>query len=306
MKSFSAIKILLFIVIGLVVAYSATAFVIDQTEYAVKIRLGDPVRIYKEPGLHFRIPFITEIFVVDNRLLTYDADPGSIFTKDKKEMVVDNYAKWKVTDPLKFYQTMRSTSQAQARLDDIIYSQVRQVLGQHTLTEIVSGSQHSGQFSTQIKNSVLDAEAINLRKSILKEITENAQKEARAFGIEIEDVRIKRADLPTANSRAVYGRMEAERRRDAKRYRSEGEEQSLSIRSAADRDRIKLLAEAQKKSEEIRGTADASSVSIYAAAYGKDPDFFKFQRSHDAYRETMKEGTTLLLSSERDFFESLK
>ena len=303
MKSLSTFKIFIAAVIAIVVVYSATAFVIDQTEYAIKIRLGDPVSIYTDPGIRFRIPFITRIFVVDNRLLTYDADPGSIFTKDKKEMVVDNYAKWKVSDPLKFYRTMRSTTQAQARLDDIIYSQVRQVLGKHTLTEIVSGDDHEG----ETKSGVTDVEdAINLRTSILNEITSNAREEATEFGIEIVDVRIKRADLPPENSRAVYGRMEAERRRDAKRYRSEGEEQSLAIRSEADRDRVKLLAEAEKEAEKIRGIADATALTIYADAYGKDPDFFRFQRSHDAYRQTLLEDTTLLMSSERDFFDSLQ
>ena len=302
MKSLSAFKILIVAVIAIVVVYSATAFVIDQTEYAIKIRLGDPVSIYTEPGIRFRIPFITRIFAVDNRQLTYDADPGSIFTKDKKEMVVDNYAKWKVTDPLKFYRTMRSTTRAQARLDDIIYSQVRQVLGKHTLTEIVSGDDHEGASTSGVKDL---EQAINLRTSILNEITRNAREEAKEFGIEIVDVRIKRADLPPENSRAVYGRMEAERRRDAKRYRSEGEEQSLTIRSEANRDRVKLLAEAEKEAEKIRGVADATALSTYADAYGKDPEFFRFQRSHDAYRLTLKQGTTLLMSSERDFFDSL-
>ena len=303
MKSLSTFKIFIAAVISIVVVYSVTAFVIDQTEYAIKIRLGDPVSIYTDPGIRFRIPLITRIFVVDNRLLTYDADPGSIFTKDKKEMVVDNYAKWRVSDPLKFYRTMRSTTQAQARLDDIIYSQVRQVLGKHTLTEIVSGDDHEG----ETEGGVTDVEeAINLRTSILNEITSNAREEAKEFGIEIVDVRIKRADLPPENSRAVYGRMEAERRRDAKRYRSEGEEQSLTIRSEADRDRVKLLAEAEKEAEKIRGVADATALTIYAKAYGKDPDFFRFQRSHDAYRQTLLEDTTLLMSSERDFFDSLQ
>ena len=302
MKSLSAFKILIVAVIAIVVVYSATAFVIDQTEYAIKIRLGDPVSIYTDPGIRFRIPFITRIFAVDNRQLTYDADPGSIFTKDKKEMVVDNYAKWKVTDPLKFYRTMRSTTRAQARLDDIIYSQVRQVLGKHTLTEIVSGDDHEGASTSGVKDL---EQAINLRTSILNEITRNAREEAKEFGIEIVDVRIKRADLPPENSRAVYGRMEAERRRDAKRYRSEGEEQSLTIRSEANRDRVKLLAEAEKEAEKIRGVADATALTIYADAYGKDPEFFRFQRSHDAYRLTLKQDTTLLMSSEREFFDSL-
>lgn len=297
MKAVNSLKILIATVVGIVVVYTATAFVIDQTEYGVKIRLGDPVSIYKEPGLNFRIPFITRIFVVDNRLLTYDADPGSIFTKDKKEMVVDNYAKWRVVDPLKFYRTMRSTAQAQARLDDIIYSQVRQVLGKHVLSEIVSGTEDG---------TNIGEDAINLRQEILTEITNNARVEAKEFGIDIVDVRVKRADLPAANSRAVYGRMEAERRRDAKRYRSEGEEQSLAIRSEANRDRVKLLAEAERKAEELRGAADAEALTIYADAYQQDPEFFRFQRSHDAYRKTLKEGTTLLLSSEREFFDSLE
>lgn len=297
MKAVNSLKILIATVVGIVVVYTATAFVIDQTEYGVKIRLGDPVSIYKEPGLNFRIPFVTRIFVVDNRLLTYDADPGSIFTKDKKEMVVDNYAKWRVVDPLKFYRTMRSTARAQARLDDIIYSQVRQVLGKHVLSEIVSGTEDG---------TNIGEDAINLRQEILTEITKNARVEAKEFGIDIVDVRVKRADLPAANSRAVYGRMEAERRRDAKRYRSEGEEQSLAIRSEANRDRVKLLAEAERKAEELRGAADAEALTIYANAYEKDPEFFRFQRSHDAYRKTLKEGTTLLLSSERDFFDPLE
>ncbi len=305
MKMMSGVKGLMGVIIVIVGLYTLTAFVVDQTEYAVKIRLGDPVTIYKEPGLHFKLPFITRIFAVDNRLLTYDADPGSIFTKDKKEMVVDNYAKWRVVDPLKFYRTMRSTAQAQARLDDIIYSQVRQVLGKHTLSEIVSGNPHHKD-ETGKEVATAASEAINLRQNLLEEITANAREEAIEFGIEIVDVRIKRADLPESNSRAVYGRMEAERRRDAKRYRSEGEEQSLGIRSAADRDRTKILAEAEKTSEQLRGRADAKALAIYATAYGKDSDFFRFQRSHDAYRETLNKDTTLLLSSERDFFQSLK
>ncbi|MGB0483117.1 MAG: protease modulator HflC, partial [bacterium] len=254
MRSFSTNLFLIAgaIIVGIV--YLST-FIVDRTQYAVEIRLGDPVSVHMEPGLKFKMPFLTKVFYVDNRLLSYDADPGSVFTEDKKEMIVDAYSKWKVSDPLKFYETVRSLMGAQSRLDDIIYSQTREVLGKHTLVEIVSGNR------------------IDIRDTI----TSNSKKAAESFGIEIVDVRIKRADLPEANSLAVYGRMEAERRRQAKLYRSEGEERALEIRSAADRDRIKILAEANKIAEELKGTADASATEIYASAYELDPDFFEFQ-----------------------------
>ena len=283
MRSFSTNLLIIAgaIIVGIV--YLST-FIVDRTQYAVEIRLGDPVSVHMEPGLKFKMPFLTKVFYVDNRLLSYDADPGSVFTEDKKEMIVDAYSKWRVQDPLKFYETVRSLMGAQSRLDDIIYSQTREVLGKHTLVEIVSGNR------------------IDIRDTI----TSNSKKAAESFGIEIVDVRIKRADLPEANSVAVDGRMGAERRRQAKLYRSEGEERALEIRSAADRDRIKILAEANKIAEELKGTADASATEIYASAYELDPDFFEFQRSHDAYRHSLREDTTLLLSSDQPFFRFMK
>ena len=205
-------------------------------------------------------------------------------TKDKKEMKVDTYSKWRVSDPLKFYETVRTTAGAHARLDDIIYSQTREVLGQHTLVEIVSGN----------------------RKEIREDITLRSRENAENFGIEILDVRIKRADLPEANSQSVFGRMNAERRRQAKLYRSEGEEESLKIRSDADRERVEILAEAKKTNEETRGEADAVATKIYADSYQKDADFFKFLRSHDVYRDSLLEGTTLLMDAESKFFKYLK
>jgi len=276
------------LLVGLVIAVSGVfylgTYIVDKTQYAIEIRLGDAVDTVKEPGLEFKVPFITRIFYVENRIQDFDADPGSVFTKDKKEMIVDTYSKWRVEDPLKFYQTVRTVSGALARLDDIIYSQTREILGKHTLVEIVSGN----------------------RKEIRETITINSRKNAEKFGIEVIDVRIKRADLPQSNSLAVYGRMEAERKREAKRYRSEGNERALEIRSAADRDRIKILSEANRIAEEVRGEADAKATKTYADAYSKDPDFFAFLRSHDVYRETLQEDTTMLLSAERPFFKHIK
>ncbi len=306
MQAGNAIKFLIIGAAAIAAIFYSSTFVVDQAQYAVKIRLGDPITTYTEPGLYFKLPFVTKIFHIDNRLLSYDADPRSIITKDKKEMEVDNYAKWRVVDPLQFYKAMRggSISEAQARLNDIIYSQVRRVLGNHTLSEIVSGNT---EFVRNAASGVIsNVEAISVRREIIDEITLNSKENATDLGIEVVDVRIKRADLPKANSEAVYGRMIAERRRDAKRYRSEGEEQKLGIMSEADRDRIKIIAEVQKQAEEIRGDADAKALTVYADAYGRDPEFFMFQRSHEAYREVLQEGTTLLFSSERDFFRELK
>jgi len=261
-----------------------STYIVDKTQYALEILLGDPVDIVMEPGLNFKLPFVTRIIFMENRLQDYDADPGAVFTKDKKEMKVDTYSKWRVMDPLKFYETVRTTNGAHARLDDIIYSQTREVLGQHTLVEIVSGN----------------------RKEIREAITLRSRENAEKFGIEILDVRIKRADLPEQNSQAVFGRMNAERRRQAKLYRSEGEEESLKIRSDADRERVEIIAEAKKINEETRGGADAKATKIYADAYQKDMDFFKFLRSHDVYRNSMQEGTTLLMDANSKFFKYLK
>ena len=261
-----------------------STYIVDKTQYAIEILLGDPVDIILEPGLNFKLPFVTRIIFMENRLQDYDADPGAVFTKDKKEMKVDTYSKWRVTEPLKFYETVRTTSGAHARLDDIIYSQTREVLGQHTLVEIVSGN----------------------RKEIREAITLRARKNAVKLGIEILDVRIKRADLPEQNSQAVFGRMNAERRRQAKLYRSQGEEESLKIRSDADRERVEIIAEAKKINEETRGVADAEATKIYADAYQKDTDFFRFLRSHDVYRDSLQEGTTLLMDANSKFFKYLK
>ena len=273
--------IIILIAIGTI--YLST-YIVDKTQYAIEILLGDPVDIVLEPGLNFKLPFVTRIVFMENRLQDYDADPGAVFTKDKKEMKVDTYSKWRVSDPLKFYETVRTTNGAHARLDDIIYSQTREILGAHTLMEIVSGN----------------------RKEIRESITLRSRKNAEKFGIEILDVRIKRADLPEQNSQSVFGRMNAERRRQAKLYRSQGEEESLKIRSDADRERVEIIAEAKKINEETRGGADAKATKIYADAYQKDMDFFKFLRSHDVYRNSLQEGTTLLMDANSKFFKYLK
>ncbi len=273
-----------FSIMILVGALYFSTYIVDKTQYAIQIRLGDPVDIIMEPGLNFKVPFVSRIIYIENRLQDYDADSGAVFTKDKKEMQVDTFSKWRVSDPLKFYETVRTTAGAHARLDDIIYSQTREVLGAHTLAEIVSGD----------------------RKEIREDISKRSKENATSFGIEIFDVRIKRADLPEQNSKAVFGRMNAERRRQAKLYRSEGEEEALKIKSNADKERVTIMAEAKRTNEELKGSADAEATIIFAAAYEKDPEFFKFLRSHEVYRDGITQGTTMLLDANSPFFKYLK
>ena len=259
----------------------SSTYIVDQTEYAIEIYLGNPQRTVKEPGLYFRIPFFTNVDTVDNRLLSYDSSTRNIITRDKKTMLVDNYAKWRVVDPLTFYQTVRHEGGAIARLDDIIYSQLREVLGKYELEEIVTK-----------------------RGDLMGQVTSQTQAEAAKLGIEVTDVRIKRADLPAENSRAVYGRMDAERRRVAKRYLSEGEQEALKIRSTADKEKATMIAEAKRKYAEIQGRADAEAAGIYSTAYNKNPEFYSFTRSLELYRNSFKENTTLIITDKNR--ESLK
>lgn len=279
-----ASKGLLIVVIVLValIFVGSTLYTVSEREQVVVLELGKPVRTVLEPGLHVKIPFIQSLTRYDIRLLEYDAAPTDIITSDKKTLRVDNYAKWRIIDPLLFLQKVRSEDRAQARLDDIIYSKLRVQLGQHTLSEIVS---------------------IN-REQLMLEVTRSTNESAAEYGIEIRDVRIKRADLPPENERSVFERMIAEREREAKRYRSEGAEESAKITADADKKKTIILAEAYELEQKIRGEGDAQSIIIYAAAYEKDPEFYAFLRSLEAYKKAINEKTTVLLSSDSEFFKT--
>ena len=280
----SRLGLLAIIGVAILFGMNQVLYTVDQTESAIVVQLGKPVRVIHDPGLHYKLPLIQQIISFDNRLLEYDAAPAEILTKDKKNLVVDNYSRWKIVDPLKLYQTVKNERGAQSRLDDIIYSQLRVELGSYTLTEIVSGS----------------------RNEIMLKVTKKSSEIARDYGVEIDDVRIKRADLPPENEKHVYGRMRAERERQAKKYRSEGEEESLKIKANADRERTILLAEAYKKAEESKGQGDAQSTKIYAESYSQDPGFYDFSRSLDAYKKALTKKVTLVLSPESEFFKYLK
>jgi len=270
-------------VAGLLVLANAL-FTVDQTESALVLQLGKPVHVEREPGLHLKLPFVQQVLLFDNRILEYDAAAKGIITKDKKNLVVDNYAKWRIRDPLVFYQTMRNEIGAQARLDDIIYSNLRAELGKFTLSQVVSES----------------------RAKIMETVTKDTNRMALSYGVEVVDVRIKRADLPPENEKHVYDRMKAEREQEAKRYRSEGEEAAIKIRAEADKERTILLAEAQRKAQEIRGEGDAVATKIYAEAFGRDPEFFEFLRTMEAYRKALDDKTMVVLSPDSEFFRFFK
>ncbi|MBF0589553.1 MAG: protease modulator HflC [Magnetococcales bacterium] len=267
-----------FLVAGLVIL-SQSAFRVLQIEQALIVQLGSPVRTITEPGLHFKIPFLQEVYTFENRLLVFDQDPQEVLSKDKKNLKVDNYARWRIVDPLKFYQTVRSQMGAKARLNDIIYSNLREVLGQHTMMEIVSGE----------------------RDDLMSKILIQANVQAKTYGIQLVDVRIKRTDLPPENSKAVFRRMQTERERQAKQYRAEGEEEAVKIRAEADRKREILLANADRTARELRGGGDAESARIYAEAYGQDEEFFAFLRSMEAYSAGLTEQSTMLLDPNSAF-----
>ncbi len=270
-------------IVAAVLAWGTVLYTVDQTEVAIVLRLGKPVGGPRGPGLHFRIPFVESVVKYDTRYLEYDAEAREIISRDKKNIKVDNYARWRIVDPLRFYQTVRDEIGAQARLDDIIYSQVREQLGKYDLQEIVATE----------------------RAAIMEEVTRLTAQAARQYGIEVVDVRIKRADLPPANEKAVYARMEAERKRQAHRYRAEGEEVAREVRSQADKERSIILAEAYRKAQEIRGQGDAEATRIYAEAFGQDPEFYDFVKSLEVYRAAFKEGDVILVSPRSELFRYL-
>jgi membrane protease subunit HflC len=264
-----------------VIGAGSIFFVVDETEQAVVLQFGDPVRTITEPGLNYKIPFMQNVRIFEERVLEYDANPKVVYTADGKNLEVDNYARWRITDPLLFYQTASTMGGAQSQLDDIVYSELRAELGEYTLDEIISPQ----------------------RKEIMKNVTNNSNQDSESLGIEIIDVRIKRADLPESNAQSVYSRMNTKRQEEANRYRAEGEQEAKEIRSEADKERTILLAEARRKAEELRGEGDAEALEIYANAYNQNPEFYQFTKTLDTYKATMKDKTTLLLGPDSDLLK---
>lgn len=277
--------IVVFAVVGVIVAvWNLATFRVPQWEQALVLQLGEPVRTVREPGLHFKLPFIQNVEYFDKRILDYDAAPKELLTRDKQQLVVDNYTRWRIVDSLQFYRAVLNEGGAQSRLDDIVYSNLRENFGRQTLNEIVSAK----------------------RAELMEEITKKSDASARQYGIEVVDVRIKRADLPEKNEQNVFSRMRTERERLAKKFRAEGDEESRKIRSESDKQVQVLTAEAQKEADILRGRGDAEAVRIFAEAYGRDEEFYEFVRTLDAYRRSLPDSTTVVLSPDSPFFQLLK
>ena len=274
---------LVVLLVAMAILADSAMFIVDEREQVVVTQLGEPIDAIRDPGLYYKIPFIQQLHTFDDRLLYSDAEPAQIYTQDKKNLIVDNYARWRIDDPLKFLVSVQSVSQAQSRLDDIIYSAIREELGQRTLVEIVSTH----------------------RQAIMDTVTQRSRASASSLGIAILDVRIKRADLPRENKANVFDRMKAERSRTAKEYRAEGEEAATKIRAETDLSVTKLTSDAFQKAQLVRGEGDAEALRIYAEAFQQDPKFYEFVRTLEAYEKTLSTGTTIVLPPSSDFFKYL-
>lgn len=273
--------IIIFLFLLFLTAYGSM-FVVHQVQQVLVLQLGDPKRIIKEPGLKFKLPLIQNTVDYDKRVLDYDLPVEEIIASDQKRLVVDPFARYKILDPLKFYQTVRNENGIRNRLNSIIIAALRRVVGGVKLSSLLTDK----------------------RQSIMSDIRDEVNREAQRFGIEVIDVRIRRADLPEANSLAIYDRMKSEREKEAREYRAQGQEASKRIRSIADRDKTVILANASKKGQILKGEGDSQSIKIYANAFKKDPEFFMFYRSMQAYKESLSdESTTMVLSPNSDFFK---
>jgi len=268
------------IVAGLVTYLSL--FTVKEINQAIVLQFGDPKKIIAEPGLQVKIPFIQNVVFIDRRILSLDPQPEEVIASDQKRLIVDAYARFKIVDPLKFYISVGDERVARSRLATIINSRLRSVLGTQSLATLLSED----------------------RSKQMAIIQEGVNAEAKKFGIRIIDVRIKRADLPQANSEAIYKRMQTEREREAKEFRARGAEMAVTITSTADKEVTVLLANAKKQSEIMKGEGDGQRNKIFAEAFGKDPDFFSFYRAMQAYETALIGGeTSLILSPDSDFFK---
>lgn len=271
----------LIIVIILAIFMFATSsfYILPQFQTALLLQFGETVKIETKPGLKFKIPFIQKVVFYDNRILDVAADEKEVIAADQKRLIVNAFAKYRITDPLKFYQTVKDENGMRNRLVPILESSLRQVLGSVPLSTLLTGE----------------------RSAIMRNIQQVVDHQAGSFGVEIVDVRIKRADLPKENSEAIFLRMQTEREREAKEFRAQGAEEGQIIKSKADKERAIILAEAQKQSQIIRGQGDSKATKIFADAFGKDPEFYGFYRSMQAYSSAIDSNSTVILSPDNEF-----
>ena len=274
--------ILLVMLVAFVGIISSSLFVVNETQQALVVQFGEPKRTVSEPGLKFKYPFIQDIIFFEKRVLSFIPDEGEeAILKDQKRLKVDTYARFKIVDPLRFYQSVRNEVEARKQLDTIVDSALREELGLRGLKEILSEQ----------------------RNLITKNIRDQVNIKARTLGMEIIDVQIRRADYPEVTSQAIYARMISERERIAREFRATGEEEAQKIRATAEKQRVVTVAEGARKSQEIRGSGDAQAIRIYAEAFGQDVDFFSFYRSMEAYKKAFGQDDTMVINPTGDFFQ---
>lgn len=276
---------IVFIIAGVLallwIGFNLVTFTVDETQNAVVLQFGEIRQSIEEPGLYFKTPFVQNVIFIEDRLLSVDIQPAPIITNDLQRLTVDSYTLWRIRDSRRFVERLQGVrSNAERRLDDIVYSLLRDVLGQKNFEQV-------------------------LQRDFLAEVTQLAQDQVRDFGIDIIDVRIKRADLPEENEQAVFARMISERQQRAELFRAQGEQEALAVRSKADQDVEIILAEGNREGEKLRGEGDAQALEIYANAYNQDEDFFLFWRTLESYKKTLATNSTLLLSSDSEYLKLL-
>lgn len=320
MKKLIAVIIVALIVVGLV-GFASSAVVVDENEQIVVTQFGAPVNIVQEPGLTFKVPFIQTVHRFDNRFLEWSGDRNQIPTLDKRFIWVDTFARWRITDPLRFYERVLDEAGAQSRLDDIIDGATRDVVANHDLIEVVRLTNREPEVDPEFEEVDVEIEAeieveedpvhtglVDIdrgRAEIMDAILEQSNRRTEDLGIEVLDVRFKHIHYNEDVQDQVFARMIAERQRIAQKYRSEGEGEAAQIAGEKERELQRIESEAYRKAEQIRGEADGEAARIYAEAFGIDPEFYRFLRTMETYEEVLGEDSTLLLTTDSDFFEYL-
>jgi membrane protease subunit HflC len=272
------IKILIGSIIGVVFILFNSIFIVQQYQQVLLLQFGELIKVVKTPGLHFKIPFIQTPSYFDNRILNVSAEEKELIAKDQKRVIISAYAKYKIVDPLKFFQTVKNISSLQSRLSNLLDTSLRQVIGDEPLSSLLTQE----------------------RSKMMQRIQHISNLQSKKFGVDVIDVRILRADLPNENSSAIYKRMQSGREKEAKEIRAQGAEEAEIIIAKSDKERIILLAEATKKAQNLRGQGDAEATKIYAKAYSKDPEFYNFYRSLESYKKTFDSKNTEMYLSTHD------
>lgn len=274
----------LVLVLGALIILSQTLFTVGEWEQALVIQLGQHRRTIREPGLRWKLPFVQQITKIERRILSSDAEPAEYLTLDKKRVLVNHVTRWRITDPLQFYKTVRDEAGARARIDDLVFSELRREIASRDFAELIAAQ----------------------REPAMEAVASRTAEKARQFGIDVVDVRVKRADLPVEVQASVFARMVAERERIAKRYRSEGAEESAKIRAETDKEKTIILAKAYEESQRRRGEGDAQATRIYGSAFGQDAEFYGFLRSLEAYEKFLGDKSTIVLSPDSRLLRYLR